>query len=66
MNSLLWLKLIRTEKGLTQQEVADMVGITREQYNAYENGRVKPRDVMKHRVSEALDFDIKLWVKEGA
>lgn len=61
MSEFLWLKIIRTEKGLTQKQVAEMIGTTRENYNAYENGRVKPMDITKYKIAKALDFDIKKW-----
>ena len=32
------LKQLRKEKGLTQQEVADLLGIDRRSYSAYETG----------------------------
>lgn len=63
MKSLLWLKEIRDSRGLTQSEVAAKIGATREQYNAYENGRVNPQDLTKLRIAQALDFDVKLWNK---
>ena len=31
------LKTLRLEKGLTQQQVADMIGVTRRTYITYEN-----------------------------
>ena len=61
MSTLFWLKLIRNERGLTQQELADKIGITREQINHYENGRVTPQALNKYKIAQALDFDVSLW-----
>lgn len=68
MSTLFWLKLIRADRGLTQQELADKIGITREQINHYENGRVTPQALNKYKIAKALDFDVELWEqneKEG-
>ena len=36
------LRKLREEKGMSQREVAEHLGITREAYNQYENGVSKP------------------------
>lgn len=36
------LKKAREAKGLTQQQVADLIGVTRESYARYENGTRNP------------------------
>ncbi|RLI78368.1 transcriptional regulator [Archaeoglobales archaeon] len=36
------LKSIRQLKNLSQQQLADLVGVSRESIAAYENGRVRP------------------------
>ena len=36
------LKRIRLEKGLTQQYLADALGVTRSAVAAYESGRIEP------------------------
>lgn len=43
------LRFIRTSKGMTQQELADLMGVTQSLIYAYENGR-KP--IAKHRVQQ--------------
>lgn len=65
MKSLFWLKEIRHSKQLTQEEVGELIGGTREQYNAYENGRVDPQEFTKYKIAKALDFDVELWLREG-
>lgn len=61
MKSLIWLKDIRIKKGLTQEDVGVLIGGSREQYNAYENGRVNPQDYTKHKIALVLEFDVDLW-----
>lgn len=36
------LKALRKDKGISQQQVADQLGITRQAYNNYEAGKRKP------------------------
>ena len=36
------LRILRTERHLSQQEMADILGITRTAYNKYENGAIQP------------------------
>lgn len=64
MKSLFWLKQIRHHKKLTQEEVAKLIGGTREQYNAYENGRVEPQEYTKFKIARALGFDVELWLEK--
>lgn len=61
MKSLIWLKQIRHNKNMTQADVAELIGGSREQYNAYECGRVEPQEFTKYKISQALDFDVSLW-----
>lgn len=65
MKSLFWLKEIRHNRKLTQEEVGKLIGSTREQYNAYENGRVDPQEFTKYKIAEALGFDVELWNERG-
>ena len=37
-----YLRMLRKEKGLKQEDLADMLGIIRGAYSHYENGRTKP------------------------
>ena len=55
-----WLKKIRTEKGMTQDEVATECGISRQYYNFIESGeRNCPVDTAK-KIAAALGFE---WIK---
>jgi putative transcriptional regulator len=47
----------RNKKGLTQQELADAVGVTRQTINALENARYNPSLVLAYRISKVLDKD---------
>jgi transcriptional regulator with XRE-family HTH domain len=49
------LQKARIGKGLTQAELADLVGITREGIAAYETGRVRLMDDMLIRFAETLN-----------
>lgn len=44
----------RTEKGLSQQEVADFVGIAQRTYSAYEKGTIKPKADKIEKILEVL------------
>lgn len=48
------LKRIRKAKGKTQEELATLVGVTREAIAAYESGRIKLSEDMIIRISLAL------------
>lgn len=49
------LQKVRKHKGLTQAEVANLVGTTRESIAAYESGRVRLSDEMLARFAIALE-----------
>ncbi len=50
------LKILRKEKGINQQEIADCLGITRQNYSAYEaKGTIPPIDNL---CKLALFFDV--------
>lgn len=53
------LKLVdlRKEKGITQLEVAELVGIQRAYYTMLEKGRRRPSVDVAKRIGLALDFD---------
>lgn len=51
-------KKIRTEKGLTQKQVADGIGITEQAYQRYEYGKTVPSALVL--VSLADYFDVSL------
>lgn len=51
-------KKIRTEKGLTQKQVADGIGITEQAYQRYEYGKTVPSALVL--ISLADFFDVSL------
>jgi transcriptional regulator with XRE-family HTH domain len=54
------LKLLRSEKKLTQQEMSEKIGIERSRYSHYENDRVEPDTTTLRKLAEvhkvSLDF----------
>lgn len=61
MNKRFWLIQRRMEAGYSQKDFAAKLGMHVNQYNAYENGRVRPRADQQLRIANALGFDVKLW-----
>lgn len=53
------LKLLRTTFGYTQQQLADKVGITKQQVSAMERGREPIGRKMAHRLANALGTSYK-------
>ena len=47
----------RQIKGLTQQELADRAGVTRQTINALENARYNPSLLLAYRITKILDQD---------
>ena len=48
------IRLFRQEKGLTQQQLADLVGVTRQTVNALENARYNPSLLLAHNITKTL------------
>lgn len=46
------LKRKRKEKGLTQKEIAELIGVSTQTYNGYENGKVIPST--KYQILEKI------------
>lgn len=44
---------LRKQQGLTQGEVAEILGITRQQYQLYESGK---REILLHLMIELADY----------
>lgn len=47
----------RKKKNLTQEEMADLLGISRQYYNALENGSRTPSIDMAKKMAEKLGFE---------
>lgn len=52
------LKKMRTEKGLSQRELAELLFVTRSTVNRWENGNRLPDAAMLSRLSRCLDVDV--------
>lgn len=52
------LKKLRTEKGLSQRELAELLFVTRSTVNRWENGNRLPDAAMLSRLSRCLDVDV--------
>jgi putative transcriptional regulator len=48
------IRRFRQEKGMTQQELADLVGVTRQTINALENARYNPSLLLAYKITNAL------------
>ena len=59
------LKFLRKKKGLTQQQLADHLGVRRASIGAYEEGRATPRYDTLERVSDFFQVSIDLLIKEN-
>ena len=44
----------RQKLGMTQQELADLVGVTRQTVNALENARYNPSLLLAHNITKTL------------
>jgi putative transcriptional regulator len=51
------IRKFRQEKGITQQELADLAGVTRQTINALENARYNPSLVLAYRITKILGKD---------
>ncbi len=52
------IRAIRIKKGMTQQAVADAIGITYQNISQYERGIRKPKSSTLRKIAQALDVDI--------
>ena len=51
-------KKIRTEKGLTQKQVADGIGITEQAYQRYEYGKTVPSALVLIALADFFDVSL--------
>lgn len=51
------IRQFRQEKGITQQELADLVGVTRQTINALENARYNPSLLLSYKITKILGQD---------
>ena len=48
------IRLLRQEMGITQQELAESVGVTRQTINALENARYNPSLLLAYKITKIL------------
>ena len=48
------IREFRLKKGLTQQELADLVGVSRQTINALENARYNPSLILSYNITKKL------------
>lgn len=51
------IRQFRQNKSLTQQELADLVGVTRQTINALENARYNPSLILAYKITKELGKD---------
>lgn len=52
------IKEFRTDKGLSQQELADICGVTRQTVNAIENNKYDPTIELAFKLATALETTV--------
>lgn len=59
------LKQYRTERGLTQGELAELVGVTRKTVNTIENGVFSPSALLAIKLAAALSVPVEqlFWIE---
>lgn len=60
-----WLKEIRQKRMRTQNEVAELTGISIRYYQYLEKGEMKPQVSTAKKIADLLGFDWTLFFKEG-
>ncbi len=48
------IRLLRQKKGITQQQLADLAGVTRQTINALENARYNPSLLLAYHITKIL------------
>ena len=59
------LKEIRTERGLTQAQLAELVGVTRKTVNTVENGVFSPSALLAIKLARELNVPVEqlFWIE---
>ena len=52
------IRLLRAEKGWSQAELADRVGVSRNSINSVENGKFDPSLPLAFRIADAFDLTV--------
>lgn len=59
------LREARSKAGLTQQELAAVIDVSKPTMSLYESGKMMPRDTKLHALADALGVSFS-WLKNGA
>jgi putative transcriptional regulator len=60
------IRVLRAEKGWTQAELAEKVGVSRNSINAVENGKFDPSLPLAFRIVEVFELKIEdVFLREG-
>lgn len=51
------IKYLRHEKGISQKDFADKIGVSRQTISALENGRYNPSLLLAYKITKLLDCD---------
>jgi len=51
------VKCLRQQKGLSQQELADLVNVSRQTLSSLENGRYNPSVITSYKIARVLECD---------
>ena len=60
------LRQLRNDKGLTQSDVAENIGVKTVTISAYESGRVKPNTAKLGRLARLYDVDVEVLSSRAA
>jgi len=52
------LEALRVNRGLTQQDVADKLGVSRQTVGKWESGEVRPKELVIYALAKLYDVDI--------
>lgn len=61
----MWLIKLRKKYGLSQYELADLLGISRSYYSLIETGSRDPGGKTAKKIADLLDFDMALFYEEN-
>lgn len=59
------IRELRTSKSLTQEELAEIIGVTRNTIRNYERGRTFPREFAFNALYEYFDVDPEVFLERG-
>jgi putative transcriptional regulator len=59
------LKELRAQRGITQAELAELVGVTRKTVNTVENGVFVPSTILAIKLAAALEVNVEalFWIE---